>query len=160
AEKTAGEIMNKEVITIAKDKSLLELAELFIKNKISGVPVVDNENILQGMVSESDIVDFLKKDEMFLATLVFPVYNYIYLEPELYAEGYEKNKEALSKTKVEEIMHTWVRKAKRETFESEIAAIMSNSKVNRVPIVDDENKVIGIIARNDLVKSMVKRDNQ
>ena len=53
-------------------------------------------------------------------------------------------------------MHTWVKKAKKETTESEIAAIMGENKVNRVPIVDDDNKVIGIITRSDLIKSMIK----
>jgi CBS domain-containing protein len=154
-DKTAGEIMNKKVITITKDKTIMELAKLFIENNISGVPVVDKDNILQGIVSVTDIVNFLKKDNAFLNMLIYPVYNYGYLNPDLYAKGYEKNKEALSKAKVEEIMHTWVKKAKMESLESEIAAIISENKVNRVPIVDDDNKVVGIIARSDLIKSMI-----
>jgi len=157
AERTAEEIMKREVITIAKDKSIQELAELFIKNKISGVPVVDKENILQGIVSETDIVNFIKKDDKYLPFLVYPVYNYFDYDPDIYLKGYEKNKEALSNTKVEEIMHTWVKKAKKDTLESEIAVIMGDNKVNRVPIVDVENKVIGIIARSDLIKSMIKK---
>lgn len=160
AERTAEEIMNKEVITITRDRSILELAELFIKNKISGVPVVDKGNTLQGIVSESDVVNFIRKNNTFLPIFIYPIYDYAYLDPNLYLKGYEKNKEALSNTKVEEIMHTWVKKAKKENLESEIAAIMGENKVNRVPIVDDENKVIGIIARSDLIKSMIKRGTQ
>jgi CBS domain-containing protein len=160
AERTAEEIMKREVITITKDRSILELAELFMKNKISGVPVVDKENILQGIVSESDIVNFVKKDNTFLPIMVYPVYGYSYFDFDLYVKGYEKNKEALSGTKVEEIMHTWVKKAKKETLESVIAEIMGGNKVNRVPIVDDENKVIGIIARSDLIQSMITRGTQ
>lgn len=156
AERTAEEIMKREVITITRDKSILELAELFMKNKISGIPVVDKENILQGIVSESDIINFVKKDYTFLPILVYPIYSYSYFDPDLYAKSYEKNKEALSNTKVEEIMHTWVKKAKKETTENEIAAIIGENKVNRVPIVDDDNKVIGIITRSDLIKSMMK----
>jgi CBS domain-containing protein len=157
AERTAEEIMKSDVITITKDRSVLELVELFIKNKISGVPVVDKVNILQGIVSESDIVNFIRKNNAFLPIFIYPIYDYAYLDPNLYSKGYEKNKEALSNTKVEEIMHTWVKKAKKENLESEIAAIMGENKVNRVPIVDDENKVIGIIARSDLIKSMIKK---
>ena len=104
--RTAGEIMNNNVITINGERSILELAELFIKNKISGVPVVDNENILQGIVSETDIVNFIKKDNI--------SYTYSYMPIDLYAKAYEENKEALSNTKVEKIMHTWVKKAKKE----------------------------------------------
>ena len=70
AERTAEEIMNKEVITITRDRSILELAELFIKNKISGVPVVDKGNTLQGIVSESDVVNFIRKNNTFLPIFI------------------------------------------------------------------------------------------
>lgn len=146
--RTAEEIMNKNVITINKDRNIMELAKLFIKNKISGVPVVDKENTLLGIVSETDIVNFLKKDNI--------SYKYVYIPLDLYEAANLENKEALSNTKVEEIMHTWVKKAKKETTENEIATIIGENKVNRVPIVDDDNKVIGIITRSDLIKSMMK----
>ena len=146
--RTAEEIMNKNVITINRDRNIMELAKLFIKNKISGVPVVDKENTLLGIVSETDIVNFLKKDNI--------SYKYVYIPLDLYEEANLENKEALSNTKVEEIMHTWVKKAKKETTENEIATIIGENKVNRVPIVDDDNKVIGIITRSDLIKSMMK----
>lgn len=155
-EKTAEDIMNKRVITITKEKSVLDLAELLIKNNISGVPVVDEDNILLGIVSEADIINFLKKDEFLFPMLVFPVYNFSYIDPNLYVKGLEKNKTALSRIKVGSIMHTWIKKAKRDASESEIADIMSRNNVNRVPIVDDDNRVIGIITRSDLIKSMVK----
>ncbi len=157
-ERTAEEIMNRKVITITRGRSIMDLVEIFTNNSISGVPVVDKENTLQGIVSETDIINFVKRDNTFLPMLMYPAYNFAYLDPGLYAKSYEKNKEELLKTKVEEIMHTWVRKAKKETLESEIAAIMSENRVNRVPIVDDANKVIGIIARNDLIKSMIKNN--
>ena len=157
-EKLAEEIMNKKVITITGNKSILYLAELLIKNNISGVPVVGEKNTLKGIVSETDIVNFVKKDKTFFPMMTFPIYSYVSLDPDIFIQSFEKNKEALSKTKVEEIMHTWVRKAKKGTPEKEIATIMSENKVNRVPIVDDDNKVIGIIARSDLVKSMIERD--
>jgi CBS domain-containing protein len=158
AEKLAEEIMNKKVITITEYKSILYLAKLLLKNNISGVPVVDKKGVLKGIVSETDIVDFTKKDEIFLPMVEFPIYNYAFVDPNIFVERFEKNKEALSKTKVKEIMHTWVRKAKKDVTEKEIAAIMIGNKVNRVPIVDDDNKVIGIITRSDIVKSVVGRD--
>ena len=157
-EKLAEGIMNKKVITITGDRSILYLAELLIKNNISGVPVVDEKNILKGIVSETDLVDFVKKDETFFPMMTFPIYSYTLVDPDIFVQSFEKNKEALSETKVEEIMHTWVRKAKKDAPEREIATIMIENKVNRVPIVDDDNKVIGIITRSDLVRSMIEGD--
>lgn len=157
AERLAHEIMNKDVITITKGKSIKDLAQLLADNKISGVPVVDEHNVLQGIVSETDIVSFMKNNPIFFPMLIYPIYNYSYVNPDLYTEGYEKNKAVLSNTKVEEIMHTWVRKASEITPENEIANIMIENKVNRVPIVDDDNKVIGIVTRRELIESMIKK---
>jgi CBS domain-containing protein len=54
--KTAEDIMNKKVITITKDKSVLYLEELLIKNKISGVPVVDDDNKVIGIITRNDFI--------------------------------------------------------------------------------------------------------
>jgi len=55
-ELTAKDIMIKDVITINKNASIEELSELLLKNKISGVPVVDDDGNMVGIVTEGDII--------------------------------------------------------------------------------------------------------
>lgn len=50
-----GEIMTKDVVTIQADDSVEEAARLMLEQKISGLPVVDGEGNLVGMITESDI---------------------------------------------------------------------------------------------------------
>ncbi|MCK5566497.1 MAG: CBS domain-containing protein, partial [Actinomycetia bacterium] len=50
------DIMVKEVITVKKDASVEELSELLVKNKISGVPVVDDNGKLVGIATEGDLI--------------------------------------------------------------------------------------------------------
>jgi CBS domain-containing protein len=48
-----------------------------------------------------------------------------------------------------------VRTVRKDTPVSEVAKIMVRDRVNRVPVVDEDNKLVGIIARADIIKSMV-----
>jgi len=151
-ELTAQDIMTKDVITITKDSTIGDLTKLLISNKISGVPVVDEKGKLSGMVTDADIIT---ED-------ISPPFNY-YIEPLLMSYGFIENIEQYQKdmkgylgTSVEEIMTRKVRSIKMDTPVSEVAKIMVRNKINRVPVIDNDNKLIGIIARNDIIESMVK----
>lgn len=50
------DIMSQNVISVKKDTSLKELMELFLNNEISGVPVVNEDDVAIGIVSKSDII--------------------------------------------------------------------------------------------------------
>ncbi|MBE3090256.1 MAG: CBS domain-containing protein [Actinobacteria bacterium] len=150
---TAKEIMNKKVITIKKDASINELSELLVNNKISGVPVLDENGNLAGIVSEGDII-------VQNSDLHFPRY-FKLLDAIIYLESLNKFKRSLQKhlaTKVEDIMTVKVKTAGEDTPINEIADIMLDSRVNRLPVMDKNNKLVGIITRADILKSMVSRN--
>jgi len=151
AERTAKDIMTTKVITISKDATIGELSRMLLKNRISGVPVVDGEGKLIGMVTDADIIT----EDM---EPMFPIYfdpliiSYAFIEN---FEKYQKDAKEYLETKVEEIMARRVKSVKKETPVSDIARIMVKDRINRIPVVDENNKVIGIIARADILKSMV-----
>ena len=153
ADLTAKEIMNKKVITIQKDASIKELSELLVNNKISGVPVLDENGSLAGIVSEGDII-------VQNSDLHFPRY-FKLLDAIIYLESLNKFKRSLQKhlaTKVEEIMTVKVKTAGEDTPINEIADIMLDNRVNRLPVMDKNNKLVGIITRADILKSIVSRN--
>jgi CBS domain-containing protein len=147
---TAKDIMSKKVITIGKNASIEKLSELLVNNKISGVPVVDENNKMIGIVSEADII---VQD----ADLHFPRY-FKLLDAIIYLESLNKFKRSLEKhlaTKVGDIMTQKVKTVSENTPVNEIANLMLDSRVNRVPVMDKNNNLVGIITRADIVKSMV-----
>jgi CBS domain-containing protein len=147
---TAKDIMSKKVITIGKNASIEKLSELLVNNKISGVPVVDENNKMVGIVSEADII---VQD----ADLHFPRY-FKLLDAIIYLESLNKFKRNLEKhlaTKVGDIMTQKVKTVSENTPVNEIANLMLDSRVNRVPVMDKNNNLVGIITRADIVKSMV-----
>ncbi len=153
SELVARDIMSDNVITISRNASIEELSGLLIKKKISGVPVIDENGIMLGIATEGDII--VRDTE-----LHFPRY-FKLLDGIIYLESLTKFKNNLKKhlaIKVDEIMTKKVISAKSDTPVSEIAELMVSHKVNRIPIIDDNNRPIGIVTRADIVKSFAKTD--
>jgi CBS domain-containing protein len=150
SELLAKDIMIKKVITIKKDASVDELSELLVKNKISGVPVVDDGGSLVGIATEGDLI---VQD----ADLHFPRY-FKLLDSIIYLESLNKFKRNLKKylgTKVEDVMTSKVKTAGTDTPVSEVANIMIRDNINRVPVLNKKGGLVGIITRADIVKSMI-----
>ena len=144
------DIMVKEVITIQKDASVEELSELLIKNKISGVPVIDSEGKLVGIATEGDLI--IKDSD-----LHFPRY-FKLLDSIIYLESLNKFKKNLKKflgTKVKDVMTAEIKTVKEETPISEAANIMIKYNINRVPVLDSKDELVGIVTRADIVGSMI-----
>ncbi|MBA7509425.1 A-adding tRNA nucleotidyltransferase [subsurface metagenome] len=146
----ARDVMVKKVITINKNASVAELSELLVKNKISGVPVVDDSGKLVGIATEGDLI---VRD----ADLHFPRY-FKLLDSIIYLESLNKFKRNLRKylgTKVEDVMTSKVKIVKEDTPVNVVANIMIRDNVNRVPVLDNDGNLVGIITRADIVKSMI-----
>ena len=58
--RTAKKIITKEVITVKKDFSIKELSRRFVEKKVNGMPVVENEGRLIGVVTQNDLVKQIK----------------------------------------------------------------------------------------------------
>jgi len=147
----AKNIMTPDVIKVSPETSIAQLSKVLLENKVSGVPVVDAEGILMGIVTEADII----KDNI---KVQFP----FYFDPLMvsgYAVDFEKYSEDIKdylNSNVETIMNHRVKTAKPSTPVSEIADIMVSNKINRLPIVDENKKIVGIITRADIIKSMIE----
>jgi len=149
-ERLVKDIMVKKVITIQKDASVEELSELLVKNRISGVPVLDSDGKLVGIATEGDLI--IKDSD-----LHFPRY-FKLLDSIIYLESLNKFKKSLKKflgTKVEDVMTAEIKTVKEETPVGEAANIMIKYNINRVPVLDSKDELVGIVARADIVKSMI-----
>jgi CBS domain-containing protein len=150
-EQTVKEIMVDEVIAIREDASVDELSKLLIENKISGVPVVGKDGKLVGIATEGDLI--IKDSD-----LHFPRY-FKLLDSIIYLESLNKFKANLKKylgTKVSDVMTTNIKTVKQDTPVSDAANLMIRHNINRLPVLDDKDDMVGIITRADIVKSMIK----
>ena len=150
----AKNIMTSDVVTVTPETSIGELSKILLENKISGVPVIDIEGKLIGIVSEADIIRENIKVQ-------FP----FYFDPLMvsgYIVDFEKYKEDIKDyldIKVGLIMSHRIKTVNPSTPVSEVADIMVSNKVNRIPVIDENRRVVGIITRADILRSMFGSNN-
>jgi CBS-domain-containing membrane protein len=147
---TAKEIMSKEVITVATDTPVNELADLLWKKKIGGVPVVDDNGKLLGVVTESDLIDQNKK--VHIPTVLTILDSMIFLEN---PAKIDKELKKMTGSTVGDIYSTEVVTVSGETPMYEVATIMANQKVHTLPVVKND-KVIGVIGKADIIRNLYK----
>lgn len=146
----AKDVMTSDVITVRQNTTIEELARIFIESKISGVPVVDDESDLIGIVTENDLISQNKR--LHIPTIVRLFDAFIMLESPAKIEREIKKMAAVT---VDDIYTREVITVNADTLLDEIATIMSEKKVHLIPVVKGK-KVVGIIGKMDLIKGMIK----
>lgn len=146
----AKEVMKKEVITVKPDTAVNQIAKLLYENNISGVPVVNDENKLLGVVSETDLIT--KVSGPHLPAHIQLLGGIIYLARPHEIED-ELNK--IKAVTAGEIMTKELITTDEEAEVSEVAALMVENKVNRIPVVSKDKKLVGIITRHDLLSVLM-----
>jgi CBS domain-containing protein len=144
----ARDIMTTDVVTVQPQTPVGEIARLLAEKQISGVPVVDDEGRLQGIVTEADLV-------VRAARLHFPRY-IPFLEGVIFLENpkrYEEQVEKVLATTAEEIMTPEVITIGPEASVEEIATLMADRNINRVVVTEGE-RVAGIVTRADVIRTL------
>lgn len=122
-------------ITIGPDSSVSEAIDLMSQNELHRLPVVDAENKLVGLVTESVITSNTPNNATSLS--VFEL-NYL-----------------LNKLKIADIMIKDVITIGKEALLEEAATVLRKNDIGCLPVVDDENKLIGIITHNDIFTAFI-----
>ena len=147
----AKEIMSKEVITVFPENSVEELAKILTDNNISGVPVVDKENKVVGIVTEKDLL--YKGTEPRFPAVAEILGAHVFLGS---VKKYNTQLKKVLATSVAELMTQDVITANEDDDIKIIVDLMIKNNINRLPVLDPENKLCGIISRTDIVKYMAK----
>jgi len=152
--KKVEEIMTKEVITAKENDTLLDVATVLKENKIAGVPVLNAQEEVVGVVSEADILKLLENFHWY--TSIFTAHDLIHIFGEDLHE-IQRDIEKASKTKVKDVMSKNPRTISPYALIDDAAQIMHSTGFNRLPVVDSNGKLVGIVARADIVASLYER---
>ncbi len=147
---TAKDIMTKNVVTVTADTSLEKLSSILITNEISGVPVLDTEGGLYGIVTENDLIRQNKR--LHIPTVVSFLDAAIYLES---SKKFEAEVKRVTATKVGEICTRKVVTIDEDTTVTDIATLMSEKKVYLLPVLK-AGKLTGIVGKRDVVKAVAR----
>jgi CBS domain-containing protein len=121
--------MKRDVISVHPETPLDRLVEILIQHNITGVPVLNEDSSIAGVVTEKDILNFLL-DKNILDLM---------------------NERLLCETTVHQIMTSQVTAYDQDTPLNEICDALANRNFRRVPIIDKDGKLVGIISRKDII---------
>ncbi|MCC7345803.1 MAG: CBS domain-containing protein [Variibacter sp.] len=141
----AADVMVTDVVTVSPDATVQEVAKLLLAKRISGVPVVDAEGRLVGLVSEGDLIrrpesGTSRRHPWWLAMLAG--------RDALAAEYIKEHG-----SKVADVMTRKVISIAPETSLNEVANLLERNAIKRVPVVKD-GKVVGIVSRANLLQAL------
>ena len=125
-----SKLLGRDVISLNEDNTIYDAINLLTENNIGALPVVKNQKILCGIISERDIIRELAND-------------------------IKKN---LKKSLVSTIMTSKVITCNKFTKSDELMDIMTVNKIRHIPIIEGEN-LIGIISIGDVVKRLIEKFN-
>jgi len=144
------DVMTEDVLTVPTGKTLKETAQILATTGISGLVVVDDDRKVVGVISEADILFKERSPEKrrggSFAWLFFP--------------DMLENEAKLDARTAGEAMSSPAITIGPDRPVGEAASKMLDDAVNRLPVVDDEGELLGIVTRADLVRAFTRSDSE
>ncbi len=129
------DFMTPNVLTISEDKSMLEARELMKSSDFRRIPVVDDIKRVMGIITDGDVGRTSPSDASTLSR-------------------YEANY-LLSRLKVRDVMTRDVITVRDDTVIEDVAYILYKHKISALPVIDEDNKLCGIITDSDIFRAFV-----
>jgi CBS domain-containing protein len=151
---TVADVMTANPVMVQEDAPLNEAIRLMAEHRVSGLPVVDAEGQLVGVISESDL--------MWQETGVTPPAYIMLLDSVIYLENPKRYERELHKAlgqSVKDVMTKEAVKAAVDLPLRKAAQLMHERHVRRLPVVNAEGEVVGILTQGDIVRYMATHDN-
>ncbi len=148
---TVNELMTTTVITFRPEDTIRHVAKTLRTHRISGAPVIDDQRTVVGVISEADIMKLT-------ASVPFPDIDPLNPFPVFSLTTYLRKVKripeeitALFEGLVKDVMTRKPVTITPDAAISEAARIMHKRDFNRIPVVDSEGKLVGLIARDDII---------
>ena len=138
-----SDYMRSPVISIRPEASMRDAIALMLKEKTNGLVVTDQNNTLKGILSSWDIIEYIVPD---------------YLEKDMHLAAFEDGStfviriRELANDPVSNIMTSQVHAVKASSTIMEATTTLSEHQIRQLPVIDDQNKVIGYLNRTDIKK--------
>lgn len=144
---TVYDVMTRDVVSILDFTSYKDVVRILLEHDISAVPVVDDRYHVRGVVSEADLIE---KEAQ---------------QVEGYPEPWElltrRGRGAHSKARAEsaaELMTAPAITTRVDTGIAQAARLMRKNAVKRLPVIDEDGVLVGIVSRSDLLKPFLRSD--
>lgn len=142
------DVMAKKVVTVGPSVGIREIYEIFRKENFGGIPVVDSDNKLLGMITKTELLDVLIPDYLGL------VGDFLFIDDLGALEEKLETIPPLELFLAEDLMIRNVIAIKEDASLMKAPVLMNNHNVLRLPVIDTDGKLIGIITRMDVCNAL------
>ena len=150
----AEDIMTRDIITVQSDWEITRAVNILLSNHINGVPVVDKEGILKGILCQSDLI--FQQKQVSIPPILTLLDGIIPLSS---SKRLEKEFQKIAATTVEQAMIHDPVTVEPHTSINEIAALMVEKHFHTIPVVSN-GKLLGIIGKEDVLKTLTNKKKE
>ncbi len=147
-------IMRTDVPVVSPDATIGETARILVDYQTPGVAVVENSKII-GIITEADIIT--REAEVDVPTPV-PFLDAIFMADA--GPDFDDELRKVTAVNARQLMTSPVISIRSSATLTEVATLMVDRRINPVPVLDHDNRVVGIVSRSDLVKIISALENQ
>lgn len=143
------EIMTTKVVSVTLETSIKQAASLICLKKISGIPVLDQNSQLIGMLSEKDILH-----------AIFPTYAEVLNDPSDFRvfDDLIRRYDSTIHLKVKDIYNKNMITVQPKTPLLQALSLMLSKRIRRLPVIDDAGKLIGIVSQGDIHQALFNQE--
>jgi CBS domain-containing protein len=153
--KTAGEIMARDVPSVHPSDDARTAIDLLSKSDLGAIPVVDNDNKLVGIVSESDLILSEEESDLHLPHYLNIMGGIVFVGS---MKGFEERLEKAFATEVSELMTADPIVAHDYESADRVAKKIADKHHNHLPVVDADGYLAGMVTRADALAALVDGD--
>ncbi len=150
----ARDIMTKEVITVQPETGIVQAAKLLLEHNINGLPVVDKEGRLKGIICQSDLIAQQKKIP--LPSFFIMLDSFIPLTSH---KNIEKELQKMAAITVKDAMTPDPKTVAPETGLEDIATLMVKNNIHTLPVLD-KGVIVGVIGKADVLRTLMTGDKE
>ncbi|MHB8772575.1 MAG: CBS domain-containing protein [Syntrophales bacterium] len=150
----ARDIMSKEITTVYPDTEIVQAANLMLERHLNGLPVVDREGRLKGVICQSDLMAQQRK-------IPLPSY-FVLLDSAIQLTTSQEVEHVIKKmaaTKVAEAMTPDPVTVDPETGLEDIATLMVENAIHTVPVLEG-GRLVGVIGKEDILRTLMPTEKK
>jgi CBS domain-containing protein len=147
---TIGEIMDRDPVTVTAETSVEEVVSRLRENELPGLPVVDGDQRLVGIVTEADLVLPDDQGDLHIPHYINLFGGTVFLEP---LGRFEKRLRKAFASTAADMMTKDPDSVTPDTSVNEAARIIHDSGHNRLPVVED-GRLVGVVTRVDVLGAL------
>jgi CBS domain-containing protein len=150
--KTAAEIMDADVPAVTREEDARRAIDMLAQTELGAIPVVDSENKVVGIVSESDLILSEEESDLHLPHYLNIMGGIVFVGS---MKGFEEKLNKAFATNVRDLMTADPVIASTDEDAESVAKKIADEHHNHLPVVDGDGRLAGMVTRADALAALV-----